>query len=180
MRVSAGATIIGVHAVTSCNGLHHAYISATDPAVRLLVLLQAVGWMGQFRTWADTRKEDIRNFAIDDMEATVSTSESETEIADVFAKLDSKLDDSASRAMRLARTAQGRQALLSTATRFTLAKADEVHFYKYLAALIEDTPLVSAQWQPHMAAAAVYYCKGSSDPEPVWAQRARTALGGHA
>lgn len=50
MRVSGSASIIGVHALTSCNGLHHAYLSASDPAARLLVLLQAVGWMGQFRT----------------------------------------------------------------------------------------------------------------------------------
>lgn len=180
MRVSAGATITGVHAVTSCNGLHHAYLSATEPAARLLVLLQAVGWMGQFRAWAETRKENVRTFAIDDMEPSLSTPESETSIADVFENLGSKLDDSAARAMRLAQTVEGQRALLTTATRLTLAKADEVHFYKYLAALIEDTPLVSAQWRPHMASTAIYYCKGSSDTEPTWTQRARAALDGKA
>jgi hypothetical protein len=63
------------------------------------------------------------------------------------------------------------------ATRYTLAKADEVHFYKYLASLIEDIPLVSAQWRPQLIAASLYYTKGSKDPDPVWAQRARAALG---
>ena len=35
-----------------------------------------------------------------------------------------------------------------------LTKADEVHYYKYLAAVIEDVPLVSPEWQPHLLAAA--------------------------
>jgi hypothetical protein len=177
MRVSGGATIIGVHAVTSCNGLHHAYLTATDPAVRLLVLLQSVGWMGQFRTWAETRKDNVRKLSIDEMEPSEDKVESGSALADVFANVASKPDDSAARVMRMAQTAQGRQSFMSMATRFTLAKADEVHYYKYLAALIEDIPLVSPQWQPHLAAAVAFYCKGSKDTDPAWAQRARAALG---
>ena len=177
MRVSGGATITGVHAVTSCNGLHHAYLSATDPAIRLLVLLQSVGWMGQFRTWAETRKDGVRNFSIDEMEPSTAKVESESAALDALANVASNTDDSAARVMRLARSAQSRQAFLSTATRFTLGKADEVHYYKYLASLIEDIPLVSAEWQPHLVASVAYYCKGSKDTEPVWAQRARAALG---
>jgi hypothetical protein len=43
-----------------------------------------------------------------------------------------------------------------------LAKADEVHYYKYLGALIEDVPLVSPEWQRHLLAATVYYPKSGS------------------
>ncbi|MGH8245125.1 MAG: hypothetical protein ACREUU_01690, partial [Gammaproteobacteria bacterium] len=56
------------------------------------------------------------------------------------------------------------------------AKANEVHYYKYLAALIEDIPLMSSEWQPHLLAAMVYYVKGSGDPEPAPMKRARQAL----
>jgi hypothetical protein len=177
MRASGGASIVGIHAVTACNGLHHAYVAASDPAVRLLVLLQAVGWMGQFRTWAETRKDGIRDYAITDMEPSADDVKSEDANADVFANLSS--DASAARVMRLSRNLRDRQAFLSTALRFTLAKADEVHYYKYMAALIEDIPLVSEQWQPHMTAASVYYSKGLKDPEPAWAKSARAALGAH-
>jgi hypothetical protein len=36
--------------------------------------------------------------------------------------------------------------------------------------------LVSAEWQPHLLASAVYYVKGSGDPEPAAMKRAREAL----
>lgn len=57
-----------------------------------------------------------------------------------------------------------------------MAKADEVHYYKYLAALIEDAPLVQPRWQPHLIAATAYYLKGSKDVEPAATKRAREAL----
>jgi hypothetical protein len=104
--------------------------------------------------------------------------ESESKIAEMFTDLASNPGASAPRIMRVAHNVRARRAFLSTATRLTLAKADEVHYYKYLAALTEDTALVSGDWQPHLFAALAYYTKGSSDPEPAWAKNARTALGG--
>jgi hypothetical protein len=53
---------------------------------------------------------------------------------------------------------------------------DEVHYYKFLAALIEDVPLVSIEWQPYLLATTVYYVKGSNDPEPPAMKRACEAL----
>ena len=44
-------------------------------------------------------------------------------------------------------------------------KANEVHFYKFPAALIEDIPLVSAKWRPHLASAMSCYTKGPADPQ---------------
>jgi hypothetical protein len=178
MRVSGGASIIGIHAVTASNALHHAYLTAADPAVRFLVLLQAVGWAGQFRTWAESRKDDIHPLSIVDMEPSPADLESESKIADIFTDLNSNPGASAPRVMRVARNVRARRAFLATATRLTLAKADEVHYYKYLAALTEDMELVTSDWQPHLVAALTYYTKGSSDPEPAWAKSARAALGG--
>lgn len=177
MRVTGGASIIGVHAVTACNALHHAYLSSSDPAVRLLLLLQAVGWMGQFRTWAETRPDDVRRFDITAIEPFSAGKESESEITELFANGSSSPGDSAARIMHLARETHRRQAFLSTAVRWTLARAEEVHYYKYLAALVEDIPLVSAEWRPHLTAAVLYYTKGAKDPEPEWAKKAREALG---
>jgi hypothetical protein len=178
MRVSGGASITGIHAVTACNALHHAYLTAADPATRFLVLLQAVGWMGQFRTWAENRKDDISPVSIIDLEPSPADMESESKIAEMFADLAANPATSAPRVMRVARNVRAKRAFLATATRLTLAKADEVHYYKYLAALIEDTALVTSDWQPHLFAALPYYTKGSADPEPVWAKNARSALGG--
>ncbi|MCI0628763.1 MAG: hypothetical protein L0387_45150 [Acidobacteria bacterium] len=172
MRARSGAAIVGVHAVTAVNALHHAYLVISEPQDRLLFLLQAVGWMGQFRKWAETREENLRRFPITDMEPSADTAQ----LAETFAGIPSNLDASAARVLRLARDLPARQAFLATALRLTLAKADEVHYYKYLAALIEDVPLLSPDWQPYFLAATVYYVKGSNDPEPTPMKRAREAL----
>src|SRR5262249_1265629 len=68
MRAKPSAALAAVHAVTSANALHYAYLTASDPRVRYLLLLQAVGWMGQFRTFAETRPDSLRPFAITGME----------------------------------------------------------------------------------------------------------------
>src|SRR4051794_14370691 len=68
MRARGTAAFVGVHAVTSVNALHYAFLSASDPQVRFLLLLQAVGWMGQFGKWAGTGQNTLRPFPITDME----------------------------------------------------------------------------------------------------------------
>jgi hypothetical protein len=172
MRASGGAALGSIHSVTSANALHYAYLAAPDPQVRYLLLLQAVGWMGQFRTFAGTKPENLRAFSITEMEP---SPESAT-VAEIFAGIPSKPADAAARTFRLVREQPARQAFLSTALRYTAAKINEVHYYKYLAALMEDIPQVSAEWQPHLLATTVYYVKGSNDPEPAAMKRAREAL----
>ena len=176
MRANASAALAGVHTVTSANALHYAYLVAPDPQDRFLLLLQAVGWMGQFRKGAEMRPDSLRPFAITDIEARADSAPLERTLSETFAGIPSKPDYSAARVFRLARDLPARQAFLTAALRLTLAKADEVHYYKYLAALIEDIPLVSPDWQPHLLAASVYYLKGANDPEPMPMKRAREAL----
>jgi hypothetical protein len=175
MRVRAGATIAGIHAVTSANGLRHAWIAAPDPETRFLLLLQAAGWMAQFRTLVQQREDNVRAYAITQIEPAEAAALEPT-LAEIFDGIRSNTDASAARTFRLASDLAARQAFLTSAIRVTLAKADEVHYYKYLAALVEDIPLASPEWQPHLAAATVYYAKGSNDPEPAAVKRAKEAL----
>lgn len=178
MRASGGAALVGIHAVTSANALHYAYMASTDPQVRYLLVLQAVGWMGQFRKWAGARPENLRAFPITGLEPSAEAAQLDRTLEETFAGIPSNLDASAARVFRLAGDLPARQAFLSAALRLTSAKANEVHYYKYLAALIEDIPLMSPEWQPHLLAATVYYVKGSNDPEPAAMKRAREALRG--
>ena len=170
MRSSGGAALGSIHSVTSANALHYAYLAAPDPQVRFLLLLQAVGWVGQFRTFAGAKPENLRSFSITDMEPSSGT------LAETFAEVPARPADAAARVFGLARDVPARQAFLTTAIRFTAAKINEVHYYKYLAALIEDVPLVSPEWQPHLLATTMYYVKGSNDPDPPAMKRAREAL----
>jgi hypothetical protein len=138
MRAERGAALASIHGVTSANALHYAYQMAPDPELRRLLMLQGVGWMAQFRTFAGAKPENLKELDITTLEPAAPD--------------------------------------LPAAIRHTVAKADEVHYYKYLAALIEDVPQVSAEWQPHMRAAVTFYTKGEKDPEPAWLKRARAAL----
>jgi hypothetical protein len=172
MRVMGSGAIVGIHAVTSANALHHAYLAAATPESRLLVLLQAAGWMTQFRTWAEEREKSLRTLSITEL---VPHSDA-TDTDAVLSRPASEADQTASQMLRLARDPSARQKFLAGALRTTIPKADEVHYYKYLAALIEDIPLVSAEWQPHLTAASLYYMKRGDDREPASMTRARKAL----
>jgi len=176
MRARNGAGLAAIHAVTSANALHYAYLDAAGPELRYLLLLQAVGWMTQFRTWAGSTPENLRTFHIADLEPSSDGSDVERSISEIFAAIPADADRSLSRAFRLARDEGSRRIFLSAALRQIAAKADEVHYYKYLAALIEDSALVSPEWQPHLVAATVYYLKGANDAETVPMKRAREAL----
>src|SRR5688572_4045122 len=126
--------IVGLHAVSAMNALHHAYLAAPDSQTRFLLLLQAAGWVGQFRTFAGERENSLRAFSITDLEPSAK----DAPIEEVFASVPGKVDAAASQVMRMAANPASRRAYLAAALRSTAAKADEVHFYKYLAALIED------------------------------------------
>ena len=175
MRARGGASLASIHGMTSANALHYAFLSAPDPQARFLLLLQAVGWMGQFRTAASARPENLRAFAITELEPGPEAP-LESALAETFAAVPKDVEAAAGRVFRLGRDLQGRQAFFASALRFTASKVTEVHYYKFLAALLEDVPLVSAEWQPHLLASAVYYVKGSGDPEPAAMKRAREAL----
>jgi hypothetical protein len=130
--------------------------------------------MGQFRKAAEAREENLRDIKITALEPSAD----DGKLEDIFAGIPAKIDESATQVMRLSRDVQARQAFLTAALRLMLSKADEVHYYKYLAALIEDIPMASPQWQPHLAAAVVYYAKGAGDSDSVPMKRAREALKG--
>lgn len=171
VRANAGMAIGSIHAVTSANALHYSYLAASDPATRLLILLQATGWMTQFRSFADTRSGNLRSRSILSLEPSETAAPEE-----IFVAIPADPDTAAAKVFKLTQDPGARPIFLNAAARSTIAKADEVHYYKYLAALMEDVPLVSAEWQPHLLAASVYYLKGMKDPESAPIQRAKEAL----
>jgi hypothetical protein len=177
MRVRSGA-IIGIHAVTAANGLRHAYVAASSPRARFLAMMQAVGWMGQFRKWAEARDDGMRRYSITSLEPSNADEPPDRTLTEVFTGIDTDLDRSAARVFRLAQSMEGRRTFLAAALRSTIAKADEVHYYKYLAALIEDSALVNDEWKPHLHAAITYYLKGTKGPDSVVMKRAGEALRG--
>lgn len=154
MRAQAPAALASIHGMNSANALHHAFLVAPDARTQFFLLLQGAGWMTQFRVASGARPESLRAMRITEPE---------------------KFDAPAARVFGM--DAAARQAYLSESARHTAGKANEVHYYKFLAAQLEDVPLMSPEWQPHLAAATTYYAKTAADSVPAAMQRARTALG---
>jgi hypothetical protein len=170
IMMRAKGSIVGLHAVSAANGLHHAWLKAAEPKVRLLVLLQGVGWMTQFRTFAGAREGALSGLAVDTMQGRQGGMEA------VWAARKERPEQAAECVLEIAATPEGRRKWLSEAMRHTSALADEVHLYKYLAAIVEDSRLVSEAWRPHLAASLAFYMKGPGDAEPLPMKRARQAL----
>jgi hypothetical protein len=106
MRVPKSRRINGIHTVTSANGLHHCYLAASDPRTRHLILLQAVGWMAQFRTQIEAAKDAPRSLNITSLEPA-------PEAANPIAALSSNLDSAATQVIRLAAGVDARQSFQS-------------------------------------------------------------------
>jgi hypothetical protein len=177
MRTRSSA-IVGIHAVTSANGMHYAWVANNDPAERLLFLLQGAGWIAQFRTWAQSREPNLRTHPITEIEASREKESAEDTLEGAFANIGASADQAVPRVLRLAADPATRKAFVTRALSETIVKANEVHHYKYLAALVEDTTLVSPEWQPHLLAAMTYYGKGTNDKETPVMMRAREAVKG--
>lgn len=176
MRCHPGAIIVGLHAVTSANALHHAWLAAASSQLRYLLLLQAVGWMTQFRAWAEQRQSGLRALKITELEGQNEAKSLDEALGAILSDIPEAADAAARRAFSLAREPAAREMFFTAAAGSVVGRADEVHYYKYQAALIEDVPLVSPRWRPHLSAAAVYYLKGKQAPESLPIQRAREAL----
>ncbi len=56
-RLAGGGIITGIHAASAANAMHFAWQSAADARTRWLILLQAIGWMTQFRVAAEQRAD---------------------------------------------------------------------------------------------------------------------------
>jgi hypothetical protein len=168
MRAPSRATIVGIHTVTSANGLRHCYLETANPQTRYLILLQAVGWMAQFRTLLATGADAPRSLAITQLEPAAESNP--------LSSVPANLDSAAAQVLKLAGDQRARESFQTEAVRLIVTKADEVHYFKYLASLIEDIPLVSPAWQPHLLAATVFYMKGPEAPESAPVRQAREAL----
>jgi len=179
--------IYGIHTVTSANALHYAYQSAAFPMTRLLLALQAVGWMVQFREFMATARGGLKKADIfkppGQPEKNLGKVSGGREVAEILARVGSDTVAASSAAHRLALRAAGEKrpdwldAFAGSARQLIARKATDAHHYKYGMAIFENLELVSPAYRPHMMATAPYYIRGSGDADAVVVTRALEALG---
>src|SRR5262245_32871998 len=161
--------IVALHASTVSEALHFAFRASGEPAHRLLLLLQAVGWMGLFRGSVAARfgrgilkaKEtvlDITPAEIPDRPAAVAD--------EILAARSSSAHEAVRKAFAFARRSPDSDVVRRSAARLLPLKATaDPHDIKFPVALFEKNEWVGAEWRPHMAAAAVVTFLGSDKPD---------------
>ena len=168
--------ILGVHCVTSANALHYGFRMSSDAETRLYLLLQAVGWIGQFARYM-SRDDEIRSLDLAKLERADVPENAGDSTAGVLEELRANADQAARRAMGYALDHPNLTEFLRRARSMLFRKVEESHRFKYAAAIFEDLSLVSPVWRPHMLAAATYYLQGPAHPDSEVVVRARKALG---
>src|SRR5262245_3335144 len=188
------------HAYTASNALHYAFQSSASTETRLLVLLQAVGWLFHFREnmadkgWLKDPKD------ITDLAGAKIPDKPEEPVESILADLSfgpggkpgpdptpgfRGVDynnppwrhDAARRAFAFAKKFPDPHYLVRAAYRLLPLKADwDPHRIKFPIAAWENVGWVSPEWRPHMLAAASYVFLGADARDTEVATQAREAI----
>jgi hypothetical protein len=183
-----------LHANTAVNALHCAFNAASAPRVRLLILLQATAWVGDFvrSHLGDRGLDDTKPVDLGGARPAASTAEGVKELFELLPPrtYDSKTKGGYALARREARADLGRKvfALVSrepaaageyaqAARGWLCAKAAvEAHEFKLPAALFEDHESVSPEWRPRLLAASAHWLHGKQSPDSGVFQEARREI----
>jgi len=169
--------ILGIHAITSTNALHYAFRTALDPETRLLMLVHAVAWMGQFRqSMRGGSRGEFGTLKITDLKAAKVDPQEAKAAAETLEVVGHDLPEAAGRAYALAQQHPEPETYFKLARRLIFRKGTDAHRYKYAAAIFEDYGLVSPAWRPQLLATSVYYLNGSQDPDSKLMTQALAAV----
>lgn len=168
--------IFGIHTVTSANALRYAYETAAQPETRLLILLQAVGWMCQFRTFMAGQERGLNDLRITRLAAAETAADPQQAADEIFAEIGLNPATAAAKAMSFAAQHPQPEILANTARRMILRKGTDAHDYKYATAIFDDYGQVSPHWRPHVLATAAYHLPGNSTPDSPLMARAAEAI----
>jgi hypothetical protein len=185
-----------LHSNTSTNAMHYGFRTTTVPATRLLLLLQAIAWAAD-KTGGDRASGALRDLSITDLPAIGLPASNEDAVVEIFAQLPARhyrwdtkrgavlrygtraeADEACRKVFTLARERPNAvPSFVRTAHSWLCRKAsNDAHEYKFLAAILEDIGWVSAEWRPHLLAAAVHYFHGDQSPDNPVIQQTREAL----
>jgi hypothetical protein len=171
----------GLHANTVSEALHFAFRASGEPANRLFLLLQAVGWMGLFRSRIVPRFGggilDAGETVLDLTPAEIPD-RPEAAAGRILAARSANAREAARQAFAFVQRFSDLDALRRAAARLLPLKAtDDPHDIKFPVAMFEKFAWVSPEWRPHLAAATVVSFAGSDRPDSPLMEQVRDAAG---
>lgn len=169
--------IVALHAVTTTNALHYAYLTSGDNETRLLAMLQNAAFLPMFRE-AMQGRGDVRSITVDDLQPKSEESSVPPPVEEIFAVLGRDRDAAAGLALsRLQSTGQAKE-IIDAARLITFLKGNNAHDYKFSSAVLEDYYLVSPAFRDRFLASNLHQLRSSQEKDNQLVARTRAALTG--
>jgi hypothetical protein len=169
--------IVALHAVTTTNAMHYAYVTSGDDLTRRLLLLQTAAFLPMFRKAIEGRRH-LREAAIDRLESIPLSGDRSKAIEEVFAEIGRNRQTAAGKTLGYLQTKGSAEDFMETARRLVLRKGNDPHDYKFSVAALEDYYHVSPAWRDRFLAASVLQLRGSAGKDNSLVERIRAAVQG--
>lgn len=154
-----GDTFNALHTITGVNALHYAFRTSGDRDVRLRVLMRAVSFLcDSISSYPTKEKNPLRITEISPLDIPAAPELAAEEIVSTpLAKPwnDKPWQGAVGKALAFAQQHPDSQAFWQLQRRQVFMKTNDVHDYKFLAAIWENSRQVSARWRPCLVAASV-------------------------
>jgi hypothetical protein len=172
--------IVALHAVTTTNALHYAYLTSDNDETRRLMILQNAAFLPMFRT-AIEQRGGVQDLTIDNL-GSQDQDHGEIGIDDVFAELGEAPLSAARRVLvslnNTNHPAATAEQLMNAARLLIFLKGDDPHDYKFSSAVLEDYYHVSPSWRNQYLALNMFKMRSAADPDNRLVERTRAALRG--
>jgi hypothetical protein len=181
--------IVALHAVTTTNALHYAYLASGDDQTRRLVLLQNAAFLPMFRQAMQGRGR-LRETAIDRLQPIALTGSSaagssaaggsaaggSAAVEEVFAEMGRDRQVAVGKTLAHLTAKGSAEDFMATARRLILLKGSDPHDFKFSVAALEDYYHLSPDWRDRYLAAGVLQLRGSGGKDNALVHRIRAAV----
>jgi hypothetical protein len=171
--------IVGIHCVTSANGLHFAYQNSASDETRRMAMLQTAAFLTMFREAMRGRgrlRDDVR---IDTLEPAQVSGHGVAAVEEIFADVSRDRMDAAKKTLAIlgAEREGAARNLMAAGRLLVFNKGNDSHDYKFSSAALEDFYHVTPAWRDRYLATSMFNLRGAGGADTNLMQRARAALG---
>jgi len=160
--------IVPLHACTTTNALHYAYLHAFKDETRRFLILQNAAFLTLFRETSGIGD----GISIDEFEP----AEGMPGLDEIFADVGSNRIQAARKTLAYLTAAKDPKPFIDVAQRLIYLKGHDAHDYKFSSAALEDFHHLSPALRSRFLAASTFWLEGSQKPDNALVARTRAAF----
>ncbi|REJ71152.1 MAG: hypothetical protein DWQ29_24105 [Planctomycetota bacterium] len=168
--------IIGLHAMTTTNAMHYAYMASGSDETRRMLMLQNAAFLPMFRERMHDRGA-VSDVTVDDLQSESAGADPAAARERIFGEMGKSPQQAAALTLGyLQQTGQARE-FIDAARVLVYLKGNDAHDYKFSSAVLEDYSHVSPEWRDLYMALSTFNLRHSGEPDSGLVDRTRAALG---